>query len=84
MSRRRRALLVAVAFVIGVGLMVPFEATITRVLGVAFLVAFIVAGVFLIAEPGFLSADEDSDPATGGDMSSSAGADGGPETMRGR
>jgi len=45
--------------VLGVGLMVPFEATITRILGMTFLFAFIVGGAFVIAEPGFLSGDED-------------------------
>ncbi|HEY8640505.1 MAG TPA: hypothetical protein VIL53_08375 [Solirubrobacterales bacterium] len=51
--------MVAIAFLLGVGLMIPFQATITRVLGVAFLFAFIVGGAFLIAEPGFLSDDEE-------------------------
>ena len=37
--------------VVGVLLMVPFESTITRVLGLAALLAFIVVGVFLIAAP---------------------------------
>jgi len=37
--------------VVGVLLMVPFESTITRVLGLASLIAFIVLGVFLIAAP---------------------------------
>jgi hypothetical protein len=59
MSKPRKGLLVAAAFVLGVGLMVPFEAAITRVLGMGFLLAFIVGGAFLIAEPGFLSADEE-------------------------
>lgn len=59
MSKGRKAMLVVAAFVIGVGLMVPFEATITRILGMTFLLAFIVGGVFVIAEPRFLSADED-------------------------
>lgn len=59
MSRGRKALLVVSAFVLGVGLMIPFEATITRVLGMGFLLVFIVGGAFLIAEPGFLSADEE-------------------------
>lgn len=59
MSRGRKALAVAAAFVLGVGLMVPFEYTVTRVLGVGFLLAFIVGGVFVIAEPGFLSAEDD-------------------------
>jgi hypothetical protein len=38
-------------FVVGVLLMVPFEATFTRILGMACLVGFIVLGVFLIAAP---------------------------------
>jgi len=59
MSRGRKLLLVVVAFVLGVGLMVPFEATITRILGMTFLLAFIVGGVFVIADPRFLSADEE-------------------------
>jgi hypothetical protein len=59
MSKGRKALLVAAAFVLGVGLMVPFEATITRILGMTFLLAFILGGVFVIAEPRFLSADEE-------------------------
>ena len=57
--RRYGRLLVPLALLLGVGLMIPFEATITRVFGVAFLVAFIVGGVFLIAEPGFLADDEE-------------------------
>jgi hypothetical protein len=59
MNRGRKALLLVVAFVLGVGLMVPFDATITRILGMAFLLAFIVGGVFAIADPPFLSADEE-------------------------
>jgi hypothetical protein len=48
-----------VLFVAGVGLMIPFEATLTRVLGVAALLAFVVCGVFLIADPGRLAGDDD-------------------------
>ena len=59
MTRRAKAILVALSFVLGVGLMIPFEYTITRVLGVAFLLAFIVGGAFVIAEPGFLSAEDE-------------------------
>jgi hypothetical protein len=59
-SRRAKAMLVLGAFVLGVGLMIPFEAAITRVLGVSLLLAFIVGGAFVIAEPGFLSGEEDS------------------------
>ena len=43
--------------VAGVALMIPFEATITRVFGVLLLFAFIVGGLFLIAEPRFLDRD---------------------------
>jgi hypothetical protein len=52
-------LLVPLLFVVGVVLMVPFEATITRVLGVAALIAFVACGVFAIATPEFLARDDD-------------------------
>jgi hypothetical protein len=52
-------MLLALAFVLGVGLMIPFEEWYTRLLGVAFLLTFIVGGVFTIAEPEFLSAEDD-------------------------
>lgn len=58
-GRRRDALFALLAFVLGVGLMIPFEATITRLLGVGFLLAAIVGGAFVIAEPRFLSSDEE-------------------------
>jgi hypothetical protein len=48
------ALLVA-----GLVLMIPFEYTLTRAAGIACLLAFIVVGVFQIAEPGFLGGDQD-------------------------
>jgi hypothetical protein len=54
MSKRGRRILSIICiacFVLGVGLMVPFEATITRLLGMAFLVAFVVTGVFVLADP---------------------------------
>jgi hypothetical protein len=44
--------------VIGVALMVPFESPITRILGVAALLAFVVVGVFVIAAPPYLDRDE--------------------------
>ena len=44
--------------VLGCGLMLPFELWATRLAGMACLFGFIVLGVFLIAEPGFLSDDE--------------------------
>jgi hypothetical protein len=46
---------------LGVGLMLPFDATLTLALGVAFMLAFIVCGVFLIAEPGFLEGTNEND-----------------------
>jgi uncharacterized membrane protein YoaK (UPF0700 family) len=48
-------------FVVGVVLMVGFEATVTRILGVVLLFAFIVSGVFVVADPAFLAAEEDAD-----------------------
>jgi hypothetical protein len=42
----------------GLVLMIGFEATITRVLGVLALFAFIVIGVFLIADPAFLDEED--------------------------
>jgi hypothetical protein len=49
---------VVTSFVVGVVLMVAFEHAVTRVLGVAALFAFIVAGVFLIADPEALADEE--------------------------
>jgi hypothetical protein len=46
--------------VVGVGLMVPFEETITLALGVVCLVGFVVTGVFAVATPEFLGGDEHS------------------------
>jgi hypothetical protein len=58
MSRRSTALPLA-CFVVGVALMIGFEATITRILGMAALFGFIVSGVFAIADPAALGEDED-------------------------
>jgi hypothetical protein len=54
----RLPLLALGSFVLGVALMIPFEYTVTRILGVALLFAAIVAGVFAIARPEMLEADE--------------------------
>jgi len=43
---------------LGLALMIPFDAAVTRILGVACLVAFVVTGVFLIATPSYLGDDE--------------------------
>ncbi len=45
----------------GLALMLAFESAITRVLGLLALFAFIVIGVFLIADPAFLAADDEGD-----------------------
>jgi hypothetical protein len=47
-----------VAFVLGVGLMVPFESTLTRIGGILALAVFVACGIAAIAEPRFLTEDE--------------------------
>ena len=54
----RLPVLALAAFVLGVALMIPFEYTITRILGVALLFGAIVTGVFAIANPELLSDEE--------------------------
>ena len=56
-SRPLLPLLAAGSLVAGLALMIPFEATITRILGVLLLFAFIVGALFAIAEPRFLDRD---------------------------
>jgi energy-converting hydrogenase Eha subunit C len=46
-------------FVVGSAVMFFFEAPLARIVGVALLFAFIVSGVFLVADPEFLGRDED-------------------------
>lgn len=55
---RRLTIAAVAAFVAGTALMIPFEATITRILGVLCLFAFVVLGVFAIAQPERLAEDE--------------------------
>jgi len=47
-------------FVLGAGLLFPFEETLTLVFGVLFLIASIVLGVFVLASPDRLA--QGSDP----------------------
>ena len=47
------------ARVLGVLLLVPFDAWFTRLLGVLALFAFVVAGVFAIANPALLDDDDE-------------------------
>ena len=44
-------------FVLGTGLLFPFDHTITIIAGVMFLLAFIVCGVFVLASPERLGED---------------------------
>jgi hypothetical protein len=46
------------ALVVALVMMLLFEHTVTRIIGVLAMFAFIVAGVFLIASPDFIDADE--------------------------
>ena len=61
-SVRRTPLLLFMLGCLGLGmlLMLLFEHWVTRVVGVATLFAFIVSGVFLIADPAFLAADDEA------------------------
>lgn len=52
----------ASSFVVGAVLMLLFESALSRVAGLAALFAFIVAGVFLVAAPDFLEAEDPGDP----------------------
>jgi hypothetical protein len=62
-SVRRRPLLVFMLACLGVGMLVMllFEHWVTRVIGVTALFAFIVSGVFLIADPAFLAAGDEEE-----------------------
>jgi len=48
-----------VCFVLGSAIMILFEAPLARIVGVALLFGFVVAGVFLVADPAFLDRDEE-------------------------
>ena len=48
-------------FVLGAGLLFPFESTVTILLGVLLLVAFVVCGVFALASPDRLAGGPDED-----------------------
>jgi hypothetical protein len=45
-------------FLLGSGLLFPFDHTLTIALGVAFLLAFIVCGVFVLASPERLAGED--------------------------
>jgi hypothetical protein len=55
-ARHSRLYFVAIAcFLVGVGLVFPFTSTWTRIVGIAAFFAFIVCGLFAIADPDDLS-----------------------------
>ena len=60
-SRTLKATWVALA--LAVVLMIVFEATLTRIIGVTAIFAFIVLGTFAIATPEFLEGDRDDGEA---------------------
>ncbi|HTE61947.1 MAG TPA: hypothetical protein VK631_16460 [Solirubrobacteraceae bacterium] len=62
---RRLPLLALGSFVLGVALMIPFEHTLTRIVGIAALFVAIVAGVFAIATPEFLESEDDPPEGSG-------------------
>ena len=57
MTRLEKA--AAACFVLGAGLLFPFEETFTILAGVLLLVAFVVCGVFALANPEALARDPD-------------------------
>ena len=59
MSRRPLAVFMLASLAVGLVLMLVFHAPVTRIVGVLALFAFIVSGVFLIADPSFLGPDDD-------------------------
>ncbi len=60
MNEQRLSLAALVAFVVGVGLMIPFDHPLTLAAGVACLFAFIVLGVFGLVTPDRLAEDGES------------------------
>ncbi|MEA2148919.1 MAG: hypothetical protein QOD69_749 [Solirubrobacteraceae bacterium] len=63
MTVRTRRLLVGASFVAGVVLMIGSDRPWTRVLGIACLLGFVVAGLFVVADPEFLAGDGHADGA---------------------
>lgn len=57
MSRLEKA--AAACFVLGAGLLFPFDHTLTILAGVLLLVAFVVCGVFVLASPEALAREPD-------------------------
>ena len=58
----RLEIITAACFVLGAGLLFPFESTLTLLAGMLLLVAFVVCGVFVLASPEALARDSDDPP----------------------
>ena len=58
-NRGPLALFMLGSFVVGVALMILFDATLTRVFGMTALIAFMVSGVFLVAHPALLDPEDE-------------------------
>jgi hypothetical protein len=56
--RQRLGAFTLAALVVALTLNLLFEHTLTRIVGVVAMFAFIVSGIFLIASPSFLDAEE--------------------------
>jgi hypothetical protein len=54
----RLELATATCFVLGAGLLFPFDSTFTIIPGVVLLLAFVVCGVFVMASPERLAGDD--------------------------
>jgi hypothetical protein len=54
----RLRIVTPILLVVGLALMIPFEGPAVRVPGMACLFAFVVCGVFLVADPTFLAGGE--------------------------
>jgi hypothetical protein len=59
MSRRALGAVVAASLLAGLVLMLGFDQPATRIAGVACLLAFVAAGLFLVADPEFLAGDRE-------------------------
>jgi hypothetical protein len=56
---RRGVVAMLACLVVGLVLMIGFEHTLTRIFGVLALFAFVVTGVFVIADPEFLGREDE-------------------------
>ncbi len=55
----RLEIVTAACFVLGAGLLVPFDGTLTILAGVLLLVAFVICGLFVLLTPEALGRDPD-------------------------